>query len=102
MLRQKQLLRAVNRTMTTTNQLQWWCQLNKVPHFQGFFASNQLPRELPYEARLIVNYSPSTSAGTHWLGFIKRGETGYWFDSMGEVADSELEQILLGSDPHFH
>jgi hypothetical protein len=88
--------------MTSTNQLERWCQDNKVQHFQGVFASNELPKELPYEARLIVNYSPSTSAGTHWLAFIKRGETGYWFDSMGQIPDSELEQILLRSDPHFH
>jgi hypothetical protein len=85
---------------TSGNQLERWCRANRVPHFEGVFCSSNKP-QLGEQARLIFNYSACDAPGTHWLGFIKEGRRGWWFDSLGQPPGNAIEQELLHGDPLF-
>ena len=86
----------------STQQLERWCSLHKAPHFVGVFASDEKPdlRGMQ-EARVIFNWSPHTSGGSHWVSFQKRGDVGYWFDPMGLPPSSGVETDILGGKPEF-
>ena len=85
---------------TSTEQLERWCRKQQVPHFAGVFCSSQKP-QLGVQARVIFNYSPCGQEGTHWVAFIKEGDRGWFFDSMGMPPDSSLEQAVFNENPGF-
>lgn len=52
--------------------------------FKGVFASNQLPSNFSLPALFIVNLSPSSQPGTHWISlYIDKMGTALYFDSFG-------------------
>ena len=62
--------------------------------------TNPICASLRMNARVIFNWSPC-SGGTHWLAFLKHGNTGWWFDSYGLEPGSNVEKRVLGGDPGF-
>ena len=80
--------------MTDTFQLERLCA--GVPGFLGVFASNMLPatvRPRSGGSSLIVNYSPESSGGTHWVAMGRLQDTtgapAEYFDSFGEPPDGD-------------
>jgi hypothetical protein len=52
--------------------------------FKGVFSSDTLPNSFTIPAAFIVNLSPSTSIGTHWISiFIDKYHNIDYFDSFG-------------------
>lgn len=93
--------------MTSTQQLDEWCESHKVPGFAGVFSANTLPVvHRPDDFCCIVNHSPddSPTGGTHWLACRIRGDVAWWFDSFGLDIDSPIEDVVMGGgvDPPTH
>lgn len=52
--------------------------------FKGVFASDALPSKFTLPAAFVINLSPKTEKGTHWIGlYIKPNGTAHYFDSYG-------------------
>lgn len=60
-----------------------------IPHqrngiFKGVFACNTLPRKFKLPALFVVNLSPISESGSHWVGiYIDMRRNCYYFDSFG-------------------
>lgn len=87
---------------TTGAQLEKWCIDNGVEYWGGVHCASSLPGECrPYNLTLIINHSPCSGEGTHWVACQIRGTRAYWFDSFGQPPDSHLEDALLGPTRNF-
>lgn len=52
--------------------------------FKGVFACNQLPAVFSLPALFIINLSPSSQPGSHWVSlYITARGTAFFFDSFG-------------------
>lgn len=52
--------------------------------FKGVFACDRLPAQFSLPAIFIINLSPSTQPGTHWVSVYIDGQgSGFYFDSFG-------------------
>ena len=79
--------------MTSNIQLQKYVTThqNRFPnqHFLGVFAANQLPKIVARNCSLIVNYSTSNQAGTHWcaMNHLNSNQPVEFFGSYGLTPD---------------
>lgn len=70
--------------MNTTTIRQFVAPFQRAGLFKGVFASNQLPEVFSLPAVFIINLSPSTQPGTHWVAMrIDSLGVAYYFDSFG-------------------
>jgi len=70
--------------MTSTSEIANYLRARLGQRFAGVFASDKLPpaQDKPYS--LVVNYSPSGTAGTHWVGMsFPVGGNAQYFSSFG-------------------
>lgn len=52
--------------------------------FKGVFACDDLPKNVDLPAAFVINLSPKSSAGTHWVSlFIDQTGVATYFDSYG-------------------
>lgn len=52
--------------------------------FKGVFACNTLPKKITLPALFVVNLSPISEAGSHWVAiYIDMRRNCYYFDSFG-------------------
>lgn len=52
--------------------------------FKGVFACDTLPKKMKLPALYVVNLSPISEAGSHWIGiYIDTRRNSYYFDSFG-------------------
>lgn len=52
--------------------------------FKGVFACNTLPKKIKLPALFVVNLSPISEAGSHWVAiYIDMRRNSYYFDSFG-------------------
>jgi hypothetical protein len=66
---------------------------NNTNIFKGVFASDSLPDSFSLPAGFIVNLSPSTSPGSHWISiYIDSNKNCEYFDSFG-FQPKEIEII---------
>ena len=69
-------------------------------NFLGVFSSDKLPNNPPPNSSLIVNYSKSNEAGTHWVAMSGLNTNKvYFFDSYG--FDPDDENLLLKTQSQF-
>lgn len=52
--------------------------------FKGVYACDTLPSIFTLPAAFVINLSPKSEKGTHWVGlYIKKNGSAYYFDSYG-------------------
>ena len=63
---------------------------------RGIFMRDSLPSE-PFENEQgIVNFNKLSEKGSHWCCYLKRGNSKWYFDSMGGVVLQEVRDYLTG------
>jgi len=75
--------------MTSSDQLAAYLQPRLGPEFLGVFSSDTLPPSFKRPAKMIANYSPAGTPGTHWVAmtFPSHGPAQY-FSSYGLRPDA--------------
>lgn len=64
--------------------------------FKGVFACDNLPTHFTLPALFIVNLSPKSEPGTHWVSIvIDREKKSYYFDSFGLKPQNVFIQAFL-------
>jgi len=59
----------------------------KVPYFRGIFFRDTLPRTSPrVNESAVINLDLIKNPGTHWVCYIKRKSTIWYFDPLGNVS----------------
>lgn len=66
----------------------------KIPHFRGVFMRDHLPAKVMENECGIVNLDSSSGDGTHWVAYVKRGNSVLYYDSFGVAPPSELERYF--------
>lgn len=52
--------------------------------FKGVYACDELPSKFTLPAAFVINQSPKSNKGTHWVGlFINENAAAHYFDSYG-------------------
>lgn len=59
--------------------------LLRLDGFRGVFMRDTLPRTPKTNECAVVNLDSSDNAGTHWVCYVKRGDTVHYFDSFGNL-----------------
>lgn len=64
--------------------------------FKGVYACDMLPKKFSLPAGFVVNLSPHTSRGSHWIGiFFDNKKTAHYFDSFGfPPTDSNILKFI--------
>jgi hypothetical protein len=57
----------------------------KIPNFRGVFMRDTLPIRPYANECAIVNLDLNKNRGTHWVAYIKSGNTINYFDSFGDL-----------------
>lgn len=88
--------------MTTNYQIEHYLK-GKAINFRGVYASNEISSlKLPLNSSIIVNYSPSNTRGSHWIGIKNlnnKNKPPEYFDSYGFVPDHD--DAILGVKTNF-
>ena len=68
----------------------------------GIYAIDTLPVLVKHPAALIVNLSPSTSGGSHWIViFVDKNRRGLYFDSLGRKPPRPILKFLRKNCKYF-
>ena len=69
----------------------------KTPGFLGAFAYDELPRQPKSELySLVINTSPSSEPGDHWLSLVYKKQVYYFLDSYGRtLTDTTFSQDFV-------
>lgn len=59
--------------------------IKNIPYFRGVYMKDELPKYPNNLESGIINLANSTSKGTHWIAYFKRGLSSYYFDSFGNL-----------------
>jgi len=63
-------------------------------HFRGVFLRDTLPKKPKRNECAIMNLDDTSGDGTHWVGWCKRGNKKWYFDSFGLPPPTELNDYL--------
>lgn len=69
------------------------CQRLGIP-IRGVFMKDNLPKRCKKEECAVINLDVSLGSGTHWVCYLKKGETKLYFDSFGLRPPLELQRYL--------
>lgn len=66
----------------------------KIPYFRGVYMRDALPSKPHTNECAIINLDASTGPGTHWVAYVKRGNSIEYYDSFGVAPPTELIQYF--------
>lgn len=67
------------------DELEKYAKTLKIPHFKGVFMRDSMPKSVKIKESAIINLDNSKNSGTHWVAYIKNGNTVQYFDSFGNL-----------------
>lgn len=70
----------------------------KIPNFRNVFMRDTLPQYPHKDECGIVNLDLNKNRGTHWVAYIKSGNTANYFDSFGDLKPPKELVKYLGKN----
>ena len=71
-----------------------YVSLLKIPHFRGVFMRDELPQKIKTLECGIMNFNTHEQTGSHWVCYMRNGNTRLYFDSFGQITPLELQKYL--------
>ena len=71
-----------------------YVSLLKIPHFRGVFMRDELPQKIKTLECGIMNFNTHEQTGSHWVCYMRNGNTRIYFDSFGQITPLELQKYL--------
>ena len=77
-----------------SNEFKDYVEKLNIPNFIGVFMRNELPSSTQCKECAVLNLEDNSKQGSHWVAWMKREDTVFYFDSYGMQPDSILRSYL--------